>query len=132
MPTFADTKNADGNRSARSAAIGPATVQGFSKDMESQGALARSGRGVVAGTTILDAQTNADDLDADLGPDDVETHMSVFTFLKIVSPCAEICLYNAHVPGYILLRRSALLMMMMGQIGGQPRLTHVCMCDYLR
>lgn len=89
MPTFADTKNADGNRSARSAAIGPATVQGFSKDLEGQGALARSGRGVVAGTTIMDAQTDTDDLDADLGPDDVEAHMSVFTFLKIVSPCAD-------------------------------------------
>lgn len=89
MPKFADSKNADGNRSARSAAVGPPTAsaqQGYSKDMENQGAPSRSARGVVTGPTILDAQTSADDAYADPGPDDVDTHMSVFTFLKIVSP----------------------------------------------
>lgn len=89
MPKFADTKNADGNRSARSAAVGPPATsaqQGYSKDMENQGAVTRNARGVVTGTTILDAQASADDVYADPGLDDVETHMSVFTFLKIVSP----------------------------------------------
>ena len=85
MPSLGD-KNADGNRSARSAAVGPATIShGFNQDVENQGAIARSSRGVVKGTTILDAEASVDDLDAD--PElDGETYMSVFTFLKIVSP----------------------------------------------
>lgn len=86
MPTFAESRNADGNRSTRSAAVGPAatSAHGFSDDLEGQGAVAKRARGVVTGPTILDAEeAGLDDLDDD--PDDVETNMSVFTFLKIVS-----------------------------------------------
>ena len=81
-------KNVDGNRSTRSAAVGPvkAVANASSGDMENQGANgARRPNGVVTGTTILDAEESAGDHDADPGPDGVDTHMSVFTFLKIVS-----------------------------------------------
>lgn len=88
MRTFGD-KHADGNRSTRSAAIGPAksAARGSGGDVENQGdAVSRHARRVVTGTTILDAEESAGDHDADPGPDGVDTQMSVLTFLKIVSP----------------------------------------------
>lgn len=88
MRTFGD-KTVDGNRSTRSAAVGPAittAAHGLNGDQESQGVTARRAYGVVTGTTILDAEKSVGDLDADPGPDGLETQMSVLTFLKIVSP----------------------------------------------
>lgn len=80
-------KNADAHRSGLSAAVGPATSsRGFNDDVESLAPFSRSGRGAIAASVIPEARASVDELDADPGADDVQTHMSVFTFLKIVSP----------------------------------------------
>lgn len=98
MRTVAEKKDAKPERSMKSAPVGPsaAAVYGFNgDDVENQAAYAAWGgrsawrsRGLAQALTIPEAPASADedaDEDLDSGVDGVETHMSVFTFLKIVS-----------------------------------------------
>lgn len=87
-------KNTDAQSGNPSAAIGPASSgRGFNDDVESLARFSRGGRGAIATSVIPEERASVDDLvdnlvddlPADPGADDVQTHMSVFTFLKIVS-----------------------------------------------
>ena len=100
MRMVLDKRDAKSERSIKSAPIGPAAaaVHGFhDDDVENQAAYAASGgrsswrgRGLVQALNITEAPSSADEKFADdegfdSGVDGIETHMSVFTFLKIVS-----------------------------------------------
>ena len=96
-------KSKNGGPPTRSAAVGPSVpVYGFNDndDLENQAAYTAWGgrsawRGLGRGQAVTSREVEAtadgdadDDLDQYSGVDSIETHMSVFTFLKIVSESA--------------------------------------------
>lgn len=80
-------RGTESNRSKRSAAVGPATAAcGSTGDVENQAAFVRGIHVAVTGTNIPNTEASADNIDSDPGTDGVDTQISVFNVLKLVSP----------------------------------------------
>lgn len=99
MPTFSQRRGIEASGSRRSAAVGPASsARGLPCDVENQAAFASGHHVAVTGTSCPDAGASTDDLSEDSATDGLDTHMSVFTFLKIVSERVYV-----SIPWYIQL-----------------------------
>lgn len=91
MPKFSQRRGIESSGSRRSAAVGPASsARGLPGDVENQAAFPSGRHVAVTGTSSPDAGASTDDLSEDLATDGVDTHMSVLTFLKIVSERAYV------------------------------------------
>lgn len=93
--------NPDANRAARSAAIGPPMpikeMNGDDEESQTSSVAEALHHDATTDTTI----TNADESPADLGddtivPDEVDPHMTVFSFLKIVSFARGGAMHSSH------------------------------------